>query len=226
MIDKPHTRGFTLIELLVAMFITAILFTIGYRALQQALTSRTEIKEHTDRLLAVQQAIRIMEQDFELLQPRPVRVPIGDGYLGAVVSAQTSGSLGGGSGLVMSGPGGSALPLVTFTRGGWTNPAGIQRSELQRVSYLIDNGKLVRSYTPVLDATEASMPTQRTLIDHVKSFSLRFMDAGHQWQTSWPATTITPSNPLQLLRVRPVAVEITLELDDWGVIMRHIEVAG
>jgi hypothetical protein len=28
------------------------------------------------------------------------------------------------------------------------------------------------------------------------------------------------------LRWRPVAVEVTIELEDWGILMRHIEVAG
>jgi hypothetical protein len=27
-------------------------------------------------------------------------------------------------------------------------------------------------------------------------------------------------------RLRPIAVEVTIELDDWGVLLRHIEVAG
>jgi hypothetical protein len=29
-----------------------------------------------------------------------------------------------------------------------------------------------------------------------------------------------------MLHIRPVAVEVTIELEDWGVLMRHIEVAG
>src|SRR5580658_2054883 len=85
--------GFTLIELLVALFITAIMFTIGYRALDQAFTSRKQIEEQSARLLAVQQAMRTIEQDFELLQPRPVRNVIGDGFLPAVLSAPSAGGL-------------------------------------------------------------------------------------------------------------------------------------
>ena len=85
--------GFTLIELLVALFITAIMFTIGYRALDQAFTSRKQIEEQSARLIAVQQAMRTIEQDFELLQPRPVRNVIGDGFLPAVLSAPNAGGL-------------------------------------------------------------------------------------------------------------------------------------
>ena len=65
--------GFTLVELLVALFITTILFAMGYGALSQALNNRKEVEEQTARFSAVQQALRVMEQDFELMQPRPVR---------------------------------------------------------------------------------------------------------------------------------------------------------
>src|ERR1700682_2722636 len=177
-------RGFTLIELLVALFITAIMFAFGYRALDEAFKSRREIDEQSARLIAVQQAVRTFEQDFELLQPRPVRVPLGDGFLPAISALQSAaiGSLGtplGAGGVSAGGLGstnanGSTAPLVTFTRGGWTNPAGIQRSELQRVSYTLEKGVVFRQYLPVLDAIEGVQPVKRQLIDHVKNFSLRF----------------------------------------------------
>lgn len=221
-----HRNGFTLVELLVAMFITAVMFTVGYRALEQAFISRREVEEQSARLIAVQQTLRTLEQDFELLQPRPVRNLIGDGYLPAFSSAASTGNDALSNSTSNISQTGEALPLVTFTRGGWTNLVGIQRSELQRVSYSVENGALMREYFAVLDATQADTPVKRQLLDHVKSFSLRFMDAGHQWQTTWPAVGVGTGSPTLMLRSRPVAVEVTLELDDWGVLMRHIEVAG
>ena len=230
-------RGFTLIELLVALFITAIMFAFGYRALDEAFKSRREVDQQSARLIAVQQALRTLEQDFELLQPRPVRNLIGDGYMAALTAAQstgigslgtTLGSTGGGTSSTLGSvsSNGSAAPLVTFTRGGWTNPVGIQRSELQRVSYTLEKGVLTRQYYPVLDATEAAAPVKRALIDRVKNFSLRFMDAGHNWQNGWPPITSGAGSATTAPRLRPVAVEVTIELDDWGVLVRHIEVAG
>jgi general secretion pathway protein J len=121
---------------------------------------------------------------------------------------------------------GGTMPIVSFTRGGWTNPAGLPRSELQRVSYSVESGALMRSYTPELDSTLAVVPVKRKLVDHVKNFALRFMDAGHQWQTQWPVPTLQSGQQDLMLRIRPVAVEVTIEFDDWGVIVRHIEVAG
>jgi len=236
------TAGFTLVELLVALFITAIMFVIGYRALDQAFRSRKEVEEQSARLIAVQQAIRTIEQDFELLQPRPVRQLNGDGYLPALMSAPNASSMFGdvastfSSSIPSSAPSstlgkittlnGGTLPIVSFTHGGWTNPAGLPRPELQRVSYTIENGALMRSYTPQLDATLAVAPIKRTLLEHVKRFGLRFMDAGHNWQTQWPSPTLGTGQQGLMLRIRPVAVEVMIELDDWGVVMRHIEVAG
>ena len=222
--------GFTLIELLVALFITAIMFAIGYGELAQALKSRDEVDEQSARMLAIGHAMRIIEQDFELLQPRPVRNLVGDGYLPALIAAGAGGGATINSAPSNTSTGGAApgvpVPLVTFTRGGWTNPGGLQRSELQRVSYAVQNGALVREYWPVLDATLEDTVVSRVLLDHVKGFSLRFMDAGHRWQTQWPATALGPGQRSMLLRSRPIAVEVTLDLDDWGVLVRDIEVAG
>jgi general secretion pathway protein J len=198
--------GFTLVELLVALFITTILFAMGYGALSQGLNSRKEVDEQTARLAAVQQALRVMEQDFELMQPRPVRDPLGNGYENAVTLDQTG--------------------LLTFTRGGWANPAGLPRSELQRVSYLLRDGKLIRRNLPVLDATPAVPYEERELLDRVEALSFRYMDGGLSWQTTWPTPLLRNGPPQDLLRARPVAIELTLQLKDWGKLQRVFEVAG
>jgi general secretion pathway protein J len=241
-----RAQGFTLIELLVALFITAIMFAIGYRALEQAFRSRQEVEEQSARLIALQQAFRVIEQDFELLQPRPIRQLTGDGYLPAIMSSANAGTMLGNTSSTLDGSSpstssgssssvtlgmistlnGGTLPLVSFTRGGWTNPAGLPRSELQRVSYSMENGTLMRSYTPELDSTLAVVPIKRKLVDHVKNFSLRFMDAGHQWQTQWPVPTLGVGQQDLMLRIRPVAVEVTIEFEGIGIILRHIEIAG
>ena len=212
-----RNRGFTLIELLVALFITAILFAMGYSALSQALTSRREIEEQSARLTALQQTMRVMEQDLELMQPRPARDLLGNGYESPLVASQNA--IGG-----MAGQQGPAL--LTFTRGGWANPAGVPRSELQRVSYLVRDGKLVRQHLPVLDTTAATTVVERELIDQVEALSFRFMDESLHWSSVYPTATMQSLPPAALLRSRPVAVEITLKLKDLGVLTRIIEVAG
>jgi len=221
-----RTRGFTLIELLVAVLITAIMFAMGYGALSQTLSSRKQVEEQSERLSKLQQAFRIIEQDVELIQPRPVRDLTGNGYLAAVYVDQNALAVGGGAtpGATAAAPNG--VVQLSFTRGGYANPAGLPRSELQRVSYLVRDGKLIRLQVPVLDATPATAPEERELIDQVEVLGLRYMDESQVWSDTWLTPALQrQSLPVQL-RARPVALEMTLKLKDYGVLTRIFEVIG
>jgi len=200
---KP-ARGFTLIELLVAIFITAIVFAMGYGAVNQALANRAGLQERQARLLAVQTTMRIMAQDFGQLASRPVRDPTGDAWQPVMRSEQ------------------GATPFLTFTRAGWANPAGVQRPALQRVSYSLEDKTLRRAHWPVLDPLLATEPVRRDLLTGVRSVRFRYMDVARQWRDQWPAQGV--GDPRVQLRSRPVAVEVTLELEDWGKITRIFEV--
>lgn len=229
---QRRARGFTLIELVVALFITAVMFAIGYGALDQALTGRKSVETQANRLVSVQRALRMFEQDIELLTPRPVRDAIGSNYLAPLIagtgsSAGTqSGSSASSNGTAMSNLSLQSTALLTLTRAGWANPAGVTRSELQRVFYVLEDGKLVRYTLPVLDASGAVPAFRRELMDQVDAVTFRYMDAGHHWQDTWSRSSST-GGPLQSsMRELPVAIEVTLALKDWGSIVRVIEVAG
>jgi general secretion pathway protein J len=201
-------RGFTLIEIVIAVMITAILFTMAYGAIQQAIGNRERLQQNSARLRAVQFTMRSLVQDFSQLAPRPVREPLGDGYQPALVS------------------GGTDLTQVSLTRGGWMNPLGGERSTLQRVRYRLEDGKLLREHWMVLDATLEPAPVKRELLGGVRSFKFRFYSDGRNWQESWPPASLGASRSEREQRWRPIAVEVTLELEDWGIITRIIEVPG
>src|SRR5688500_1967784 len=129
-----------------------------YGAITQALSERTALQASQDRLTSLQKSMSLMALDFTQLTPLPVRAPVGDGWQPAL-SAE-----------------GGANPLVTFTRSGWANPAGIQRPALQRVSYVLEGKKLRREHSSVLDATLASRVVQRELLDKVETATFRYMD--------------------------------------------------
>jgi len=223
--------GFTLLELLVALFIAAVVFAMGYGAINQGLRSRVHLQEQQAKLLELQNAVRIMEQDFVQLAPRPIRQPVGSEFYPALMSSATSSGTTSRSTFSSSTSSFStttsrttsstgAEPLVALTRAGWTNPSGLQRPALQRVAYYFENGTLRREYWTVLDPTQSSQPVRRDLLTHVKSVALRFY-AGQTWGTQWPLNNLP-----QELESRPIAVEITLDTEDWGQIVRVVELPG
>jgi type II secretion system protein J len=61
------------------------------------------------------------------------------------------------------------------------------------------------------------------LLPGVTAVSFRFMTGSRQWVDRWPAET---QNPAKQDRERPAAVEVTLELTDWGQVRRLVEVSG
>jgi general secretion pathway protein J len=201
-------RGFTLIEMLVAVAIAAILAVMAVGAFREALAHREVIKARGTRLAAVQATMRTFVQDFSQIVPRPIREPVGAGYQPAVT---------GGTG---------ATPQLDFSRGGWSNPVGSQRSSLERVRYALIDGVLYRYHWLVLDPQLQPEPVQRKLLDGVQGFQVEYMDDSRTWQASWPPGTSISINGERQLRARPIAIRVTLTLQDWGALVRVIEVAG
>jgi general secretion pathway protein J len=207
-------RGFTLIELLVAVFLLAVLSAFAYETLAYVHRARDGALAAIARERELELAVHLLVTDFEQLAPRPVRQPVGSGYLPALRQSA-------------DGP-----DIITFTRAGWANGAGLQRATLQRVTYSLDprDGTLYRNYTPALDATLATPIVKRALIKDVSKLGLRFMDQSRVWQTQWPPTAGNPlssgANPVAAQRFTPIAVEITLELKDYGKITRLVECPG
>jgi len=241
----PIPRGFTLVELLVALLILGIMSALGYGTYRAARINAERAEESMKRSREIEFGMRVLVMDFAQLVPRPVRDPLtqsdnrspalrgsqGNGTSAGTAESSTSGSSSGGMHFD-SGPGfkssfsstsTTSLPLAELTRGGWSNTAGQQRSTLQRVSYALIDDVLKRSYTTALDTVQGTNPVVQDLLSGVKTIQFRYLDANQTWQNAWPPPTVQPPDSW---RARPVAVEVTIEFKDWGLIRRLIEVAG
>jgi general secretion pathway protein J len=197
-------RAFTLIEVLVSVAIFAILAALAYGTLSRTLSGADMLTVRMERLSAIQRTVRYLSDDFMQLAPRPVRDELGDGFLASLRTGFESNF------------------AVELTRAGWSNPAGLPRSTLQRVAYRLEEGELLRYHWSVLDRTLSNEPVAHALLDGIESLEFRFMQDNGEWTAEWPP--LAQAGPAAL-RMRPRAVEILLTLNDDGEISRLIEIA-
>lgn len=197
---KTNQRGFTLLELLVATAVFAVLSGLAWQGLQVVMEGRDRVALQSERLGRMQMMFTIMERDVEQLVMRPVR----DSYAVTLDALQGSND------------------AMALTRAGWRNPAGHVRSELQRVGYRLADNSLWRDSWRVLDRAQDSEPAQAEMLADVDSLAIRYLDVSGAWHRQWPVNGFDAEKHAPL----PKAVEVTLELSDWGVFIRLFQVAG
>ncbi len=192
--------GFTLLELLVALSIFAVMSVMVFGGLREVVNVRAATDKHTSRLAELQLAFMNFSRDARQLVNRTVRGEYGDRL--NVLQSNDIGKY-----------------RLELTRGGHPNPAGLNRSSLQRVAYGVEDNKLYRYRWNVLDRAEDSLPVRTLMLKDINGFSLRFLGRvepsgeiqNNQWLTAWP-----PQTDGEGVDVFPQAIEVTFELDDWG----------
>lgn len=214
--ENSRQSGFTLVEVLIAMAITAIAAIIAYSGLDSAIKLAGSAEVEMDRLQKINRVFDIMTRDFRHVLPRMVRSPDGDDYEHALFFNESS------------------SPLLGFSRNGWTNPQPerFQRSQMQRVSYHLEEGKLTRSSWQMMDRYNDSEKQEFVLLENVTAFKVRGLMSNPKavggsldfsnttWVTSWPPPDYMESSALNTL---PVALEVSLEVEGWGEIRRLFE---
>jgi general secretion pathway protein J len=103
-----------------------------------------------------------------------------------------------------------------FTRGGNFSSLKLDQTELTRVAWSLRDEQLIRSYWRRLDSTQGDQPLGAPLLSNVSNLQIRVLDQNGIWHLNWP---IADSG-----RIR--ALELKLELEDWGEIRRLFPTPG
>ncbi|MEL7537660.1 MAG: type II secretion system minor pseudopilin GspJ [Pseudomonadota bacterium] len=203
---RRAAQGFTLIEVLIAVSIASVIFVFALLTLTQTGETGAAVGEQMARLQAVQRTMQAFQRDFSQLSPRPIREELADTASPVLVAD------------------GRGEYLVELTRGGWSNPLNMPRPGLMRVAYSLVDEELVRLQWPVLDRTLGTDPQALILLDGVTGIQIRYLPTGGDWVDVWPNRGGNVNE--RALRLRPRAVEIIVELEDFGELRRLIEVTG
>lgn len=202
----PRLRqsGFTLLEMLVALTVFALVSAMVYGGQVAVLKQKAGTERQAEFLKQLQGAMMMLERDIGQHVLRPVRDDFGDSQPPMVAADFGD------------------YYLLTLSRAGWQNPLGQPRSTLQRVAYGLDEGRLLRYSWTTLDRAQGSEPYEVVLLESVRSLKLRFLDEKREWSEQWPPYDAEN----KALLVMPLALELTLETEEWGSFRRVIPTAG
>jgi len=201
---KKISKGFTLLELLIAIAVFAVMSAMAYGGLNNVILNSSHSEAALERIHAVQRAIFVINRDLTQITSRDIRDEFGNTqpYLTTNNTIDY---------------------LIEFSRSGHRNPAKLKRSNMLRVAYKHEDKTLSRLFWPQLDRVQGMEPYETALLDKVNNVELRYLDTSNQWQTQWPpSTAAAPGGGTPI--PRPVAIELKIELEDWGEITRIIRV--
>ncbi|MDD2058607.1 prepilin-type N-terminal cleavage/methylation domain-containing protein [Pseudomonas sp. GD03860] len=85
--------------------------------------------------------------------------------------------------------------VLQLQRGNWRNPLDHPRSELQNVSYHLDQGTLWR----VSASVEQPLVQRQKLLTEVSELSWRLHDGQTGWRTHWPVAATAPPQALEVV---------------------------
>src|SRR5690606_12860188 len=210
-LQEPKTRwnpqrGFTLLEVLIAITVTGLIGIGTYQLFNSTLRTQSLMEEKGLKLERMQRAMAFISRDLQQLVPRPVRNGYGDEEF--TLTNRNS------------------LYLLEMTRIGWRNPMLAPRSELQRVSYELVEGKLYRNYYPVLDRAQETEAVSQELLDDVEEVSIQFLDEKNQWHDDWPLEGMFGEGAEELYTALPKAVRIELVHKTFGTVFRLYDLVG
>ncbi|WMS85797.1 type II secretion system minor pseudopilin GspJ [Pleionea litopenaei] len=202
-----QTKGFSLLEVLIAVAVTAFIAASAFSILSQAIKTKENQEANDERLAELQRAMTRISLDIQLLADRAVRNEFGDLLppLMGDKSAEES--------------------FLSLTRQGKRNPANLPRTEMERVTYRLKEGDLIREQWLMLDIASTDQIVERSLITKVAKFEVEFYTE-EQWIDSWPQSDLANYNRNDLATLKPKAVKVIIELEDFGLVTQVYPLGG
>ncbi len=195
-------KGFTLVEILIALLIFAWIGVASYQILDQIVRTQDANKTQSEVLSGNQRLVWQLGRDFRQMVDRSIVDEIGNN-LDAIRTDLDE-------------------VVIEFTRAGWSNPLGWQRSELQRVAYRVgyhpesddssseyyndETQYLIRMYWQTIDRTDESRVREQAVMPNIVDMQVRFWDKQSQDWSDTPVSQSSQSNAPDL----PTAVEVSL----------------
>lgn len=193
-------QGFTLLELLIAISIFAIISLSSFSLLDTIISSEEKSTNRLNSTNDIQRAFILIERDFLQIARRSVRLE-GEEPLKTFIHTDSNAFE-------------SSSQAIGFVRSGWTNPGLLlPRSDMQSVAYQVNEETLERVHYNFVDATLGEKPKIRKLLTGVNDLSFEFYN-GKKWNKTYEGKDL------------PMAIAITLDTKEFGIIQRKFLVAG
>lgn len=159
---RPDNRGFTLVELMISLAIFSLMISLAYQSVNMLLDVGRQVEQPQAELQQLQRAMVFIERDMRqlaLLRSKQESFPLINPAAklnNSIVQPEDFGV------------------LLEFTRGGHPDVAwqlrasGQMRSGLQRVRYVVEDGKLLRQTWNLVDHVEQEQPVSLILLETVE----------------------------------------------------------
>ncbi len=148
--------GFTLVEMLIALFIFAIISAGTMSVLTTSLRGKAQMDERILDIQNIETMRALIKSDMSNVILRPARDILGSEALYTLSGGVTD--------------------LMSFTRGGRANPGGLEpRSDMQRVTYLFEDGQLIRRHLAHENPAPNTPEFDRVMISGLKSATMKFV---------------------------------------------------
>lgn len=154
---QPKDLGFTLVEMLIALLIFAIISAGTMSVLTTSLRGKAQMDDRISEMQGIETMRALIKADMGNVILRPARDVLGGEALYTLS--------------------GGVIDLISFTRGGRSNPGGLEaRGDMQRVTYIFEQGQLIRRHLAHENPAPNTPEFDRIMLSGLSSANMKFVN--------------------------------------------------